>query len=199
VGIAIIIIGALILIGIIYMMFFYKIGSPLVSDQPQVSTGESESAKIKPNEIDARTVTEVPEKKVVKKNDEIELTQIAYSFAERFGSYSNQSTYQNMLDLKVVMTPKMAKWVDGYVNEQITSKKDTSVYSGFTTKTVSVKLVGYSETATNVTAEVSTQRRESTGDNNNSASYGQVLNINFVKDGKDWKADEARWQDQKLK
>lgn len=199
VGIAIIIFGALSLIGIVYVLFFHKFTADLAPVADVISNGNSETAKIRPTEIDARNVSTIPQKPEVKKAGQAELEQIAYSFAERFGSYSNQSTYQNMLDLKTVMTSKMSSWVDNYVQDQITSKKDTSTYSGITTKTVSVKLLNYKEGDTKAIAEVSTQRREATGNNNNASSYGQILKITFLKEGKDWKVDEARWATEKLK
>ncbi|MFH1610282.1 MAG: hypothetical protein ABIA91_00115, partial [Patescibacteria group bacterium] len=71
------------------------------------------------------------------------LTKTASAFAERFGSYSNQSNYENLTDLKYFMTTKMKRWVDDKVAAKDYSKSN-DIYYGMTTRTMKseIKSIG---------------------------------------------------------
>ncbi len=119
------------------------------------------------------------------------LIKTAAAFAERFGSYSNQSNYENLLDVKILMTLKMQTWIDSLV----VSKKQgplPTVYYGITTRALNTNLKILE--SKNAQVIVSTQRQESVGAEANSRVYYQDLQIVFLKDSGVWQIDEARWQ-----
>jgi hypothetical protein len=127
----------------------------------------------------------------VKKDD---LKRMAGLFAERFGSYSNQSNFSNINDLKLFMSQKMSNWADNYVTEQKKSGT-TAIYYGITTKSVSQEVKNFDEDSGVASILVSTRRREANGTTNNVSNiFNQSILINFIKENGIWKVDSASWQ-----
>jgi len=124
-----------------------------------------------------------------------DVSRLAAAFAERFGSYSNQGDFENLLDLKSLMTEKMQVWVDNYVAESKTNQTDNAVYFGVTTKSVSTEIISLDEAGGEARVKVSTQRREASGTmSDNVRVYYQDLELIFKKVGGEWKVDEAAWK-----
>jgi hypothetical protein len=117
------------------------------------------------------------------------LIKTSSAFSERFGSYSNQSNFENLLDLKMLMTEKMQNWVDSLI---VKGGSQNAVYYGITTKALNTNIKNSSESVSEVI--VSTQRQESVGSEINSKIYYQDLIIIFTKEGGLWKVDSAIWQ-----
>ncbi|MDD5289946.1 MAG: hypothetical protein PHT40_01950 [Patescibacteria group bacterium] len=117
------------------------------------------------------------------------LIKTAAAFAERFGSYSSQSNFENLLDLKMLMTERMQNWVDSLV---VAGSAPATVYYGLTTKALNTEIKNLDATSAEVL--VSTQRQESVGSEVNSKVYYQDILISFVKEAGLWQVDEARWQ-----
>ncbi|MDD5567195.1 MAG: hypothetical protein PHH01_03280 [Patescibacteria group bacterium] len=125
---------------------------------------------------------------------EASLKATARSFAERFGTFSNYSDYENVEHLLPYMTQRMKKWANKYIEEQRAKPPYTGIYSGTTTKALSVKTSSFEEAAGTAEFLVSTQRKESTGTTSNARIYYQDIKIKFVKEQSVWKVDEAWWQ-----
>ncbi|MFA5106744.1 MAG: hypothetical protein WC497_00260 [Patescibacteria group bacterium] len=125
---------------------------------------------------------------------EANLKAVARSFAERFGTYSNHSDFENIEHLIPYMSERMKKWAQKYLDEQRDKTVDQSVYYGMITRTMSVKQISYD--SDNGTAEflVTTQRNESTGTSSNARIFYQDLQIKFIKEQSVWKVNEAWWQ-----
>ncbi len=123
----------------------------------------------------------------------LELSRIALSFAERFGTYSNQSDFENVESLKVFMTGSMQTWADGFVASARQQNADSSIYYGVTTKVITSKNVRFDETHADFV--FTTQRIESTGTTDNNRVFFQDISIKFVKEGSQWKVNEATWLD----
>ena len=121
---------------------------------------------------------------------------MAASFVERFGSYSNQSNYNNINDLKIFMTKNMSNWADKFIKEQREKSQVNDIYYGITTKAVSEKVQEFDEDVGQAEILVSTRRREALGTTNNvSKTYNQNILVTFVKERGSWKVDSAYWQD----
>lgn len=133
----------------------------------------------------------------VKSEDKVkaELSRIANSFVERFGSYSNQSNFENVSSIRVYMTENMKKWSDDFVKAYRQNNPDTSIYFGITTKAISTKLTGFSDKEAAFT--ITTQRKESTGTTDNARVYYQDISVKFAKEQGVWKVNEAKWQEAK--
>jgi hypothetical protein len=122
------------------------------------------------------------------------LRRVAAAFAERFGSFSNQSDFENIIDLKAFMTDAMSAWADGYVADQRAAKKPSAVYYGLTTRSISTEVVSFDEAAGEASVRVKAQRREESGETGESRVYYQDIIIDFEEVADVWKVDSAVWQ-----
>jgi hypothetical protein len=203
-GLLMVVAGVLVLIGIIYMYFFY---SPKPAEQDK--TGESQvidgsvpkgkGLKVDiPDNVSQKTVVEIntplPPKSEVNKED---LKRMAASFAERYGSFSNQSNFGNIRDLKIFMSSNMQAWADDYIKAEIDKKTDSSIYYGATTRAVSQEVLSYDESDGSAEILVHTQREEATGTTNNISQFQQDIKLMFIKERKAWKVNGAYWQEKK--
>ncbi len=122
-----------------------------------------------------------------------DIKQMALAFAERFGSYSNQSNYDNIRDLTIFMTAEMRRWSDGYIAELERRNTDYANYYGITTVAISGEVKSFDDKAGTAEVVVSTQRREVQGSDNNPQTYDQNIRLLFAKEGGEWKVDGAFW------
>ena len=199
ISLLIIISGLIILIGVIYIIFFYDF-----SPQDQILTEERTAQQTENKETEEQIVklpTEVASK-TAKSGPEISRTDItredlkrmALSFTERFGSYSNHSNYSNIIDLKIFMSKQMQVWADNYVNKFQAEKEYSSIYYGITTKAIQAEIKKFNDESQQAEVLVKTKRRESTGTMSNFSTFYQDIIITFIEEGGVWKVDNAYWQ-----
>ncbi len=120
--------------------------------------------------------------------------QISRSFAERFGSYSNQSNYGNIDDLKVFMTAKMKSWADDYIQELMSKDNSQASFYGITTKAlVEPRITKFDIQNGGVELIVATHREEFSFLNEKKI-FNQDIKIVFVKEKGEWLVDSAFWQ-----
>ncbi|PIR13825.1 hypothetical protein COV49_00900 [Candidatus Falkowbacteria bacterium CG11_big_fil_rev_8_21_14_0_20_39_10] len=199
-GILIILVGLIIIAGIIYFIFFYNSNKEEVESQP---------LPVKQTEESVQTENKLPEEKTslpdVKKpataapiqrdvNGE-ELKRMAGSFAERFGSYSNHSSYSNIYDLQIFMSENMKSWADKFVSDARAKQKPGDIYYGISTRAIHEEINNFDDEAGRAEIIVNTQRRESTGTMGNNNTFYQDVSINFIKENSLWKVDSAYWAD----
>ncbi len=123
-----------------------------------------------------------------------DLSRLAAAFAERFGSYSNQGNFENILDLKAIMTPALQQWADNFIKKNGTTASGASAYSGVTTKAISTAISSFDKGAGSAKIVVGTQKIETSGNlGGNQKVYYQDLELIFKKIGDEWKVDEATW------
>jgi hypothetical protein len=183
--------GIIILILIIYFLFFFKFNKP-AQETPKTATTTQEQP--------AKTVVEPPkilETKPVTKDDlnQEGVTRLAASFAERFGSYSNHSNFQNMDDLKLFMTDKMKAWSEDYVKTQTIKQAGKTEYYGITTNAITKKMLEYDDAKGTAKVLIQAQRRETIGQAGEPSSFGQAIEVTLLKQGGTWKVDQAYWKD----
>jgi hypothetical protein len=197
--------GLIIIAGILYLMFFYnfepnKEPEPKIEQQAerenasqlqeaeQASNGETEVSQERVNE-------ETPESPVAKENvTENDLKKMASSFAERFGSYSNHSDFSNISNLQIFMTDNMREWSQEFLQEKRTEEYSGTFY-GITTNSLSSNIDSFDQDSGEAVVTVTTQRRETVGDKDNTNTYNQDIVIEFKKMGGAWKIDSARWEE----
>ncbi len=188
--ILLIIFGLLLIILIIWFLFFRNI-----EETPQTTLPPAEVAinqpieKVEVVKNNSETNVVIPENRELTAND---LSKMASSFAERFGSYSNHSNFSNILDLQIFMTEKMKNWAEKQIKEAEEGYKD--IYYGITTKAISTEVQEFDENNGKATILVTTQRKESTGNMSNSSVYYQDILITYIKEKGVWKVDSAYWQ-----
>lgn len=206
-GIIIIISAFVILFGVIYVVFvndyFYKKNTDEnLTDNEQVpkivdtaNTNQNSNPKtireITLDPMDSSSQTKAVDKVQSDKND---LSRIATSFAERFGTYSNQSNFSNITSLKIFMSKEMKKWSDQYIANQKKNNSDSSIYYGITTKAATAEIQDYDEDKGIANILVITRRREAVGTTNNLSNvFTQNIGIDFIKEDGGWKVNQASW------
>lgn len=194
--ILIIILILILLIAIVYYLFFYQAGPKVlekIKTQPDATEQPASDTQL-PGAGDAAGGKAVIKSKIKEdKIDETALMRMAAAFAERFGSFSNQSNYGNIGDLKIFMSLKMQAWADDFVIKEKAKNADTIVYRGITTKALFQEARKFNEQNGEAEISVKTRRREMTGDTEAAAFYQDII-IKFVKESGVWKVDSAEWQ-----
>ncbi len=118
--------------------------------------------------------------------------QLARSFAERYGSFSNQGNFENLLDLRPFMSTALGAKTDAYVAAE-SAKPPAQTYYGVTTRSINVQLDAFDNAAGTAKATVKTQRQEFRTATGRPDVYYQDVVIEMVKEGGTWKADSATW------
>lgn len=196
-GIAIILFGLVAIFAIIWFMFFRTTEvSPVAPETPVAQTPKASvpltNLPLVAPEKDEKEVIVTP-----RETGEIELARMAGSFAERFGSYSNQSNFGNITDLKLFMTSDMKKWADDYVMDARARTEISLAYYGITTKAVTEEVIFFDNDTGHAEVLVETSRREAIGTTNNASNFYQDIKIVLIKVKGVWKVDRAYWQEKK--
>ncbi len=116
----------------------------------------------------------------------------AQFFVERLGSYSNQSQFDNVKDLRIFMTDNMKKWADEYIKTGM--KKDYSgEYIGTTVKSVSSSFVEFDNNNGLAIIKVNIQKKESTSTTDSDVLKEKVT-VSFVRENDKWFVDKVKWE-----
>ncbi len=126
--------------------------------------------------------------------DVLALQRLALLFAERYGSYSNQSNFANLEGLYPFMTERFAQQTQTSVAAERARERDTSVYFGVSTKALTVATIAFQERDGTALFNVTTLRTESVATTRNSRQYQQTLHITFLRSGTLWRVDQAAWE-----
>lgn len=120
------------------------------------------------------------------------LKKLAINFTERFGSFSNQGQYENIKDLKPMMTVAMIKFADSYILKLESQYPDINKYYGITTKAINATVAGLDKTKGIGNVVLNTQRREAAGSTTvNARVFYSEIKIRFVHQGENWLVDGA--------
>lgn len=165
---------------------------PLVED---IIDNNEQAQNTVNNEAPAPIIRTQPIDQTPREFGQKDLEQMASSFAERFGSFSNHSSFSNIVDLKVFMTENMKSWADEFILEKQKTQDFNAPYFGISTIAISEEALEYDEENGKAKISVITQRRESIGDVGNSTAYEQSIVVSFEKRGGAWKVNSADWQD----
>jgi hypothetical protein len=214
VGILIIIVGVLLSAGIIYILFFNntaisdiinKFKNDVVPQKDIIQYEPEESGSLKEDESSIKRIiigdreeeqetTDTAGK--VRQITKEDLRRMAASFSERFGSYSNQSNFSNIIDLKIFMSQDMKKWADQYVSQQRQEELTNDIYYGITTKAIAQEVVTLDDDIGQAIILVKTRRREAISSTSNISNvFDQDIIINLTRERGAWKVSSASWQD----
>lgn len=194
IGIIIVFVAIILMIVLIYFTFVKNTQDltdniNLESDTPT----NLEEIKEQAEQRIIRTTYEFrPEIEANRQSDKEDLERIAFAFAERFGSYSNQANYGNIIDLKIFMTKDMQVWSDNLVKELKKEEEYTGEYYGITTKSLTSETVVYNQNS--AIFLINTRRRESFNSMDNFKVFDQEIVISLKKDNNEWKVSSAIWK-----
>jgi hypothetical protein len=198
IGLLIIIVGLLIIIAIIYFGFFRNKAAVVETPAgPTINTNQLPSGTSSEPVIETAredNITYDLSKEKPHKVNSGDVAKIAMAFAERLGSYSNQSSYGNFTDLKIWMTSNMKDWADTYVSELKASSTSQMGYYGITTNALTSEVKRFDDNAGVAQIIITTKRQESTGDSNSKEAYVQKLDLDFKKVNNEWLVDRAYWE-----
>lgn len=125
---------------------------------------------------------------------EEELRRLVAAFAERYGSYSNQTNFGNLESLYVFMTSSFAKSTRDFVEAERKKGRDTSIYYGISTRVTSITTRSIDERRSQSSFLVQTLRKETIGATHNIQTFQEAILIDLKRDGGAWKVNDAVWQ-----
>jgi len=186
--------GLLVIIAVLVILFWgeKKMPAEVNGDLNQPGSGSlpienrliiNDNTTVEITKENAPTLTE-------EQREEVDLERLAFSFIERFGSYSNQSNFENIRDLELFMTSSMKRWANKYISQNRSKMGD--IYWGVTTKALAVKSIQIGEQQAMIV--ISTQRKETSADPNNYRIYNQDAELIFKKISGIWLLDGIYWQ-----
>ncbi|MEK7098118.1 MAG: hypothetical protein AAB906_04695, partial [Patescibacteria group bacterium] len=110
---------------IVYFIFFHDFSAPEVTvpGNKNINTLTQKEPVVKKEEQKSA----VQSVKTTSSNAEDDLKRLALSFAERFGSFSNQAGYQHIKDLKIFMSSSMGEWADQYIQDEISKNISNTI------------------------------------------------------------------------
>ncbi len=122
-----------------------------------------------------------------------EVTTLVRAFAERFGSFSNQSDFENVRELSPFMSPVMQLWADRFIAESRAKLVKGAPYYGVTTRVLQMQVRALDEKAGSGEVLAKTQRREVKG-NETPRSFSQDLLVSVKKIDGEWKVERVEWK-----
>ncbi len=192
-AVAVIVIGAALIIFFAVRLFNSPDGTPEPGDQTPVIEGQIDDSSLptpgdRPNiDYSRYDISQEQPHKI----DREDLAKQAMFFAERLGSFSNQSDYGNIDDLMMFMTESMQVWAEDYI-EDLRASNGATEYYGISTNAITATVNSFNEEAGEAEISVATKRQELKGTQEN--SFDQSLKVLLVKADGDWKIDGAYWE-----
>jgi hypothetical protein len=180
----IIIVGVVVLFGIIVWLLRPK---PTFEVEQDVSAGAQADVVERSGTIVAPPAPVAVELDVPEADtDELAVRQIVHTFAERFGSYSTEGQFVNILDL----TPLVTERYRLRLADLIRSDGDAGIAAATTTRALTVDVeLDDRDDPRDATASVLAQRL-STG----SSARTQTLTLTLLKTSAGWRVDDATWK-----
>lgn len=165
----------------LFQLFYHPKNQPTT-----ITTGQSVQTSSPTNTLSQQ----IQQKEQETRNTTSDVLSLAKQFAERFGSYSNESTFENIRDV----LPLMSKSLQQKTQEDLVNKVAPKEYYGVTTRIITAKTTKSDETTGEATVKLTTQREESIGSPQNKIVKYQDIILGFVKESGVWKINSANWQ-----
>lgn len=184
-----------VLIGAGIWLYGYVTRKP--SPPSTVDTTAGDATSVQPTDTVNAPVVQVPQRieEPTSKEDiaRAAIVSIIMPFVERFGSYSNQSNFENYTDLLGFMTASMQEWAQREV-DAARSKPLPEIYKGVTTRALAQDMKKMDLGAGEAEFTVSTQRKELIGTSTNFRTFNQDILIKLKRQEDVWLVDGAFWQ-----
>lgn len=160
--------------------------SPAPTDQ-----GANQNANTAVPEVNKGAVPIIP--LVTLKPAEQTAVNTARNFAERYASFSTDSQFLNLEEVKLMATANMRSAIDQLKKEMSSSSSGQGFY-GVSSKALKTEITNLDEPAGQAQIMVSLQRSERK-DGASDFVYYQDLDLSLVKSGESWLVDSANWQE----
>ncbi len=126
-------------------------------------------------------------------SDQAKIYANARYFVERYGSFSSQANWQNLTDVKSVVTRQLRDELENLMAKNPIDAKDE--YYSLTTKILGLRLVSQSDSQATVDAQ--TQKQEVSGEE--ARTFYQDIKVYLIKDGEQWLISDFDWGEEKLR
>lgn len=120
---------------------------------------------------------------------ELEVMALARNFTERYGSFSTDSSYQNLYDLFPVITARLRRNFE----QTIAATPLGSGFQGTQTKVIKIDIT--SLTGSRAAVTVTAQRVATDSALANKVTY-EDIELAMVKQGDSWFVDQAQWKEE---
>ena len=120
---------------------------------------------------------------------EQDVTSLARNFAERYGSYSTDSNFANLEEVKILASAKLIS----QLQELIDAGSANESFYGVSSRALKVEILNLDETAGSAAVEVNLQRQE-TKEGQAEFVYYQKMLLSLIRSGSKWLVDGAEWQ-----
>lgn len=137
---------------------------------------------VKPTPVPVRTPEEERQETV---------SRLVRLFAERFGTFSNQSRYEGINDLMAVTTDSFQRWLRDKYLPEIKQKNINTTYAGQTTRVMSVTVDKITDEGGQATARVQQVITSAAGEDE--VRY-PILKVTVVRQDSMWLVDSAYWE-----
>jgi len=181
IGYLLIILAMILFVGVIYFVFYFDFGK---FGQKTEITEEGTEVPAE-NIISVEPTEEKPPVVLSRQQMTLAPEQLAISFIERFGTFSNQAI-QNLEELNLFMTTEMKDWA----TKNPPSIEDYDNYYGMTTIAVSAEQQELTSDFAKVL--VHTSRRERNVDKEK--VFNQDALVEMSKEGSRWKVSGVYWK-----
>jgi len=185
-----------VIVGLIVLLLYGRRGGLPLQEAPLVVAPSTQVQAEVPQEAVPSIRASVPDAEAGQSSlpRETSLAALARSFVERYGSYSNQSDFENIEVLYPFMTDRMRAAAEASTAANRANRVPGSAdsYTGITTKALAIKV--RSQTVSAAQVQVSTQRIESNIKTSSPRVYYQDIILTFEYKGGEWKVDEAEWK-----
>lgn len=144
--------------------------------------------------IDTRPSTPTISEQALEEEREVrvsaaDVVSLSKTFVARYGSYSNEANFANLVDVLPLMSSSFANETEDFI-ETATAPES---YYGVTTRVITVSVEEENDAEGYATVRISTQREEAIDSPQNISVRYQDILLTFVKESASWKIDSATW------
>jgi len=196
--ILIVLIVAILVIGLV-LFFFRRRGTPS-GETPSVPAVNAPTGGLGTTPGTTGTITNVPVTPPTppptisaEERARAEAQTLATLFVERYGSYSNQSNFQNLEDLLPLMSESFRAKTELQLEELRRVTPPPTEYIGVTTRVLSVAESLYDLPRGAAAFRASVQKSEVKGTAPPAITY-PAIDVTLVREGGAWKVGSATWQ-----
>ncbi|MFH1890240.1 MAG: hypothetical protein ABIJ91_01595 [Candidatus Kuenenbacteria bacterium] len=184
--ISLVVLAVVVLLGVLGYFIITKINNNAQNDKP-LPDDISHQALIDNLQPEAVGNKKEDEKIVISEVDkqEINAKNAAKFFIEMLGSYATEAHFQNLKDLRPIMTARMRAWADDFMQNDLSGGQERVTTKVFKTDVLyktgsTIKFLVYT-------------RREQTN-SSGTKLYNQNAEISLILAGGDWLADNVEWK-----
>ena len=148
------------------------------------------------NKIATKTPVIIPENKNTlppvsyEEKEKAQLQQLVSAFVERYGSYSNQTDFENLTDLMPFMSQSLKRWAENLIDSKRVNSNSQAPYYGVTTKVLKTEIIEFTDELVKI--KVATQKSEMFGTDYNSKVSYEDLTVSLIKEDEVWKVNEIK-------